>query len=182
MIGAGPAQSPAKVLLADPPWKFSDKVQGPGRGAEKHYPCMTVDQIVRFPLPPLADDCMLMLWRVAAMQQEALDVMRFWGFTLKSEVVWEKLTKHGKQHIGMGHYVRASHEVCLIGTRGRVQVQDRSVRSSFQAPVQEHSSKPDRIYEIAERLLPGGPYVELFARRVRSGWLQHGHELEGTSP
>jgi N6-adenosine-specific RNA methylase IME4 len=143
---------------------------------------MTVDQIVRFPLPPLADDCMLMLWRVAAMQQEALDVMRFWGFTLKSEVVWEKLTKHGKQHIGMGHYVRASHEVCLIGTRGRVQVQDRSVRSSFQAPVQEHSSKPDRIYEIAERLLPGGPYVELFARRVRSGWLQHGHELEGTSP
>ena len=62
-------------------------------------------------------DCLLLLWRVAAMQQEALDVARAWGFTVKTELVWEKLTKTGKPHFGMGHYLRGSHEVCLLATR-----------------------------------------------------------------
>jgi N6-adenosine-specific RNA methylase IME4 len=165
-----------RVLVADPPWKFGDKLPGKGRGAEKHYPCMSVDELVRFPLPPLADDCLLLLWRVAAMQQEALDVMRAWGFTLKSELVWIKETKTGKRHFGMGRYVRAEHEVCLIGVRGRVAVADRGIRSTFRAQVGRHSEKPGAFYELVERLHPG-PYAELFARRARPGWDCHGNEL-----
>ncbi len=168
---------PVRVLLADPPWLFGDKLPGKGRGAVKHYGCLTEPDLMRFPLPPLADDCLLMLWRVASMQQEALNVARAWGFTVKSEIVWEKLTRTGKAHFGMGRYVRASHEVCLLATRGRVKVADRSVRSRFAAPVGEHSQKPDRIYEIAEALVPGGPFAELFARRTREGWAQYGDEL-----
>ena len=168
---------PARVLLADPPWRFGDKLPGNGRGAVKHYACLSVPQLMRFPLPSLADDCLLLLWRVASMQQEALDVARAWGFTVKSEIVWEKMTRTGKQHFGMGRYVRASHETCLVATRGRVKVADRGIRSRFSAPVGEHSEKPDRIYEIAEALVPGGPFVELFARRVREGWMQRGNEL-----
>jgi N6-adenosine-specific RNA methylase IME4 len=167
----------ARVLLADPDWQFSDKLPGPGRGASKHYECSPVAEICAMPLPELDADCLLLLWRVAAMQQEALDVAKAWGFTVKSEIVWEKLTKHGKPHFGMGRYVRASHEVCLVATRGRVRVADRSIRSRFSAPVRRHSEKPDRIYEIAEALVPGGPYVELFARRRRDGWVQYGDEL-----
>lgn len=168
---------PATVLLADPPWRFGDKLPGTGRGADKHYPCLTTAEIQRFPLPPLAANCLLLLWRVAAMQQDALDVMRTWGFTLKSEVVWNKVTKHDKQHFGMGHYVRACHEVCLIGVRGRVAVADRAVRSAFEAPVQEHSRKPDEIYNIADRLMPKGARFELFARHARPGWIALGNEI-----
>lgn len=170
---------PARLLMADPPWHFGDTLPGRGRGAAKHYPCMTVEEICAYPLPPLADDCLLLLWRVAAMQEEALRVVREWGFTLKSEIIWEKLTKNGKQHFGMGHYVRVAHEVCLIGVRGRVKVADRAVRSSFSAPVGIHSQKPDEIYAIAERL-SAGPYVELFARRSRKGWQQFGNQLVAT--
>jgi len=170
--------SGARVLMADPPWKFGDALPGPGRGAAKHYPCMTVAELERFPLPLLAADCLLMLWRVAAMQHEALRVAAAWGFTIKSEIVWDKETRTGKAFFGMGRYVRAAHEVCLIGVRGRVQVANRSIRSRFAAPVLEHSRKPDRIYEIAEALIPGGPYVELFARRTRVGWLSLGNEFE----
>lgn len=168
---------PARVLMADPPWLFRDKLPGKRRGAAKHYPCLTVGQLEEFELPPIAANCLLLLWRVASMQQEALDVMAAWGFALKSEIVWEKTTKHGKQHFGMGRYVRASHEVCLLGVRGRVKVADHSVRSSFTAPVQEHSRKPDEIYDIAHRLVPRGPRVELFARRTRPGWYVLGNDV-----
>jgi N6-adenosine-specific RNA methylase IME4 len=38
-----------------------------------------------------------------------------------------------------------------------------------------HSAKPDRLYEIAERISPG-PRIELFARRRRAGWEAWGNQ------
>lgn len=185
----------ARVLLADPPWRFGDALPGDGRGAVKHYPCLTVADLERFPLPELAPDCLLLLWRVAAMQPEAFRVAAAWGFTIKAEGVWNKTTKHGKKAFGMGRYLRMCHETFLVGVResSKPKVASRSIRSTFEAdgepeivdldfdaPLGEHSAKPDRIYEIAEALIPGGPYVELFARRPRAGWLQYGNELPTT--
>lgn len=176
-----------KVLVADPPWRFSDRLPGPSRGAEKNYPCLTVDELKQFPLPPLADDCVLFLWRVASMQQEALDVAKAWGFTIKTEVVWLKKTIYGNRWFGMGRIVRAEHEICLVGTRGRPQVHDHSIRSTFttdldveglSAPAGRHSQKPEQIYDIIESLYPGGPFVELFARRQRPNWTCLGNEVE----
>ena len=178
---------PTAVLMADPPWSFGDALGK--RGAEANYPVMTLDEIKAFPLPPLADNCLLLLWRVAAMQQEALDVVRAWGFVVKSEIIWNKLTKKAgvecawckhvacNQHFGMGRYVRAAHETCLVATRGRVAVADHAVRSSFTAPVRAHSRKPEEIYTIANRLVPHGPRVELFARFTRPGWTTIGNQL-----
>ena len=57
-----------RVVCADPPWAFSDPLPGKKRGAEKHYATMTVDEICAYPLPPVADDAVLFLWRVASMQ------------------------------------------------------------------------------------------------------------------
>jgi N6-adenosine-specific RNA methylase IME4 len=168
---------PARVLLADPPWQHDDALGK--RGAAANYQVMPVDAIARYALPPLADDCLLLMWRLASMQEEALFVARAWGFKIKSEIVWDKLTAKGNPFFGLGRYVRASHETCLIGTRGRVQVADRSVRSRFEAPVTEHSRKPERIHEIAEALSEG-PYVELFARRRRRGWRCIGNEISKT--
>jgi len=165
------------VLVADPPWKFGDSLPGAGRGAAKHYQCMPVDGICCFELPPLERDAVLFLWRVAAMQQEALDVVKAWGFTVKSELVWRKVTVGGKRWFGMGHYVRAEHETCLIATRGRPKILSRSVRSTFDAPAGRHSEKPDAFYEIVEKLC-AGPYVELFARRHRANWTCLGNELQ----
>ncbi len=166
-----------RVLVADPPWPFGDKLPGAGRGATKHYKTMTIRDIEDFEYPALQRDAVLFLWRVASMQEEALRVMRCWGFTPKSELVWCKLTKNLRRHFGMGRYVRMEHEVCLIGVRGKCFPWDKGVRSVFTAPVGEHSAKPDAFYEIVERLYPGGPFHELFARRRREGWTQEGDEL-----
>lgn len=129
-----------------------------------------------FPLPSLADDCTLFLWRVAAMQQEALDVMAAWGFTLKTELVWLKRTCTGQRWFGMGRTVRAEHEVCLVGTRGRPVTRSRSVRSTFEAVAGRHSEKPAIFYDLIESLRDG-PYVELFARHRRAGWTSLGDQV-----
>lgn len=166
----------ASVLVADPPWAFDDALGA--RGATAHYSCMSVSQICELLEPHLcvAPDAVLFLWRVGAMQQEALDVMRYWGFRPKAELVWRKTTATGKRHFGMGRIVRAEHETCLIGTRGSIAPRSRSIRSTFDAPVGRHSEKPDAFYAIVEALYPG-PYFEMFARRRRAGWRQHGNEL-----
>lgn len=166
-----------QTICVDPPWKFGDKLPGAGRGAAKNYACMTAPEIVAMELPDLAPDCRLFLWRVASMQREAIEVMEGWGFTLKTELVWNKLTVTGKPWFGMGRTVRASHETCLIGVRGKPEVLSRSVRSVFSAPYTRHSGKPDAFYELVEELSPG-PYVELFARRQRPGWTCLGNEME----
>ena len=56
----------------------------------KHYRVLTLEDIQAFPLPEMAEDSVLMLWRVASMQQEALDVIDAWGFKHKTEIVWDK--------------------------------------------------------------------------------------------
>ncbi len=165
-----------KVLVADPPWSFNDKLPGPGRGAEKHYDVMTLEGIRNFQLPPLADDAYLFMWRVASQVPEAYEVARAWGFVPKSEIVWRKMTKHGKEHFGMGHHVRASHETCIVAVRGKPKPRVRNVRSIFHAPVGRHSEKPDAFFELVEMMCEG-PYVELFARRQRAGWQCEGNEL-----
>lgn len=173
-----------KVIAADPPWAFSDKLPGSGRGAAKHYTTMRPVDICRMPLPPLAKDCVLFLWRVASQQQEALDVVRMWGFTpVKTELIWVKKTSAGQRWFGMGRTLRAEHEVCLIATKGKPQVRNHNTRTTFTIDVDgfsakagRHSEKPDKFYEIVEALFDG-PRVELFARRHREGWTCLGDEL-----
>ena len=169
-----------RVLCADPAWSFGDRLPGPGRGAEKHYRVLSLAEIEAFPLPPLADDALLFLWRVSSQVEEACRVARCWGFVPKSEIVWVKKTPVGKRHFGMGRYVRMEHESCIVASRGRglSLIRDHSIRSTFEAAVGRHSEKPEAFYDLVEKLA-AGPYAELFARRRRPGWSCFGDELPG---
>jgi N6-adenosine-specific RNA methylase IME4 len=168
---------PFRVLLADCPWKFDDRLPGLSRGAERHYQTLSFTELKAFPLPPLADDCALFFWRVSSMPHEAIHVVRAWGFTPKTEIIWLKRTIHGKRHFGMGRITRAEHETCLIATRGKPKVLNHSVRSTFEAPYTRHSAKPEVFYSIIESLY-SGPFAELFARHQQPGWVAFGNEVQ----
>ena len=167
-----------QCIVADPPWAFKDKLPGKGRGAEKHYACLTVEQICGLKLPDVAPDALLFLWRVSAMQEEALQVVRAWGFVPKSEIVWVKTTARGNVRIGMGRTVRNAHETCIVATRRRYSrlIDSHSELSVVSAQRRKHSEKPTEFYSLVERLCVG-PRLELFARRHRHGWDCIGSEI-----
>jgi N6-adenosine-specific RNA methylase IME4 len=164
-------------IVADPPWSFGDKLPGNGRGAAKHYATLSVPDLQSFPLPELADNAYLFMWRVSSQVEEAYSVARAWGFTPKTEIVWVKRTVNGKRWFGMGRTLRAEHETCIVATRGKPSVLNKSTRSTFEAVVPDgrHSAKPEAFFDLVESLV-AGPYVELFARRVRPGWTCLGND------
>jgi N6-adenosine-specific RNA methylase IME4 len=127
--------------MADPAWLLRDQCPGKGRGATKHYKCLPTDEICEFQLPEMLNPSVLMLWRLASMQEDALRVVNAWEYTVKSEVVWVKTKPcprckgSGRDndpalkcqqcggscwvpHMGLGHHTRGGHETCLICTRG----------------------------------------------------------------
>jgi N6-adenosine-specific RNA methylase IME4 len=98
-------------------------------------------------------------------------MIRAWGFTYRSVLTW------CKPRLGLGHYLRNASEQLLFATRGRAPIQFRAQPTWLFAPVQQHSQKPEEVYEIVQRCSPG-PYLELFARRRRPGWDAFGNELD----
>jgi N6-adenosine-specific RNA methylase IME4 len=81
--------------------------------------------------------------------------------------------------MGQGYWTRANPEDCWLATRGGPKRLHADVRQLIVAPIAEHSRKPDETYERIERLVEG-PYLELYARRPRKGWVSWGNELEFT--
>jgi N6-adenosine-specific RNA methylase IME4 len=51
------------------------------------------------------------------------------------------------------------------------------VRNLIVAPVREHSRKPDDAHAMCEALFDG-PYLELFARAPRDGWMVWGNQTD----
>jgi N6-adenosine-specific RNA methylase IME4 len=174
------------VILADPPWTYNDKCHAGERGAGYKYDLMTLDQIcdMRSFIDSLAaPDCLLAMWHVPPMPAEALRVVTAWGFTLKTfkGFTWHKLTKHSKEHFGMGNWTRANSEDCLFAARGKPKRINMGVRQVIHAPVREHSRKPDEARERLVILMGDVPRIELFARERVEGWDLWGNESENAA-
>jgi N6-adenosine-specific RNA methylase IME4/ParB-like chromosome segregation protein Spo0J len=156
-------------LLIDPPWKFHvyDAAHDPNRSPERHYPTMTNEDICKLPIADLATpDAALFLWTTAPHLPEAFQVLAAWGFEYVTNFTWTKGT------IGLGFWVRNSHEHLLIARRGTMPspLPARRPPSVIEAEPREHSRKPDEAYVAIERMYPALPRIELFAREARPGW------------
>lgn len=170
----------AGCIIADPPWRFENySAKGEAKNPSAHYACMSTDEIAALPVSHLAGpDCAMLMWATAPMLPDAIELMRAWGFTFKSAGAWAKQSSTGnKWAFGTGYCFRSAAEFFLLGTIGEPKVRSRSVRNLIVAPVREHSRKPEDQYEMAEALFDG-PFIELFARSRRPGWLSWGNELE----
>lgn len=171
------------TILADPPWRFTNRT---GKVAPEHtrlarYNTMTLEEIMALPISQIVLPAShLYLWVPNALLAEGLAVMRQWGFTYKTNLVWYKTRKDGgPDGRGVGFYFRNVTELILFGVRGslRTLAPGRRQVNLFQTRKREHSRKPDELYDIIEQCSQG-PYLELFARHAREGWHQWGDELE----
>ncbi len=178
------------VILADPPWQYYNYAAKPGethdraRGAQKHYGTMTHDDLCSLPVLDIVEDrAALFMWAVWPMIDEALAVIKAWGFKYKT-LAWEwvKLNPNNMGiAIGMGNYTRSNPEPCLLEFRGDpLPVAVHDVTSVIMSPLQEHSRKPSVQYDRIDALYPQYEKIELFARRPRDGWDVFGNEVENS--
>lgn len=176
-------------ILADPPWQFINRT---GKIAPEHrrlsrYGTMNAPAICALPVAELAAGTShLYLWIPNAMLPEGLQVMKAWGFTYKSNIVWHKIRKDGgSDGRGVGFYFRNVTELVLFGVRGkgaRTLQPGRTQVNYLETRKREHSRKPDELYPIIEACSPG-PRIELFARGARRNWTVWGNQaVDGYEP
>lgn len=169
-------------ILADPPWQFINRT---GKMAPEHkrlsrYGTMDLPTIAALPIVKVSEPTAhLYLWVPNALLPEGLQVMKAWGFSYKSNIVWHKRRKDGgSDGRGVGFYFRNVTELVLFGVRGknaRTLQPGRTQVNYLGTRKREHSRKPDELYDIVEACSPG-PRLELFARGVRPGWTVWGNQ------
>ena len=178
---------PFATIVADPPWRYADKLLGVSsgkQGASSHYPTMNEADVCAMPVEEIAEpNAHLYLWVTNPMIQRGLNVMAAWGFTYKTMLTWVKVKKRailpyaeGQVRMGLGRYYRGATEHVLFGVRGKMMLRDNGLLNVIHAPIGRHSHKPQRLYTLVERASPA-PYVELFARGPRDGWVVWGNEI-----
>ena len=145
------------------------------------YATLTIKQIRGIPVNGVAaKNSHLYLWVPNALLEEGLKVMKDWGFTYKTNLVWHKIRKDGgPDGRGVGFYFRNTTEMVLFGVKGRLRTLQpgRSQVNIVKTRKREHSKKPEELYDIIEDCSPA-PFLELFARGKRKGWKMWGNEAD----
>lgn len=196
-----------RCIAADPPWEERGAgkcKRGADRHYPLMSTPEIIATIAGAPEWKPAKSAHLWLWVTDNFLRDGLLVMDALGFRYMRALVWVKwdparvivaalreaagvleggdplallrLVRRALQ-IGIGQYLRGSHELCLLGVRGRAAVPppDRRRPSVIVAPRGRHSEKPDEAFEVFEAVSPG-PRVEFFARAPRAGWDAFGND------
>ena len=110
------------TILADPPWRSTNRT---GKMAPEHkrlsrYGTLRFEEIIDLPVEELLlPQSHLYLWVPNALVGEGLEVMKAWGFSYKTNIVWYKIRKDGgPDGRGVGFYFRNVTELVLFGVRG----------------------------------------------------------------
>lgn len=169
ILSIKPVAGKYRTIMIDPPWDhYTFSLAGRGL---PNYATLSQDDLLDGPenadtwIPDWADDqCHLYLWVTNNFLTRGVDLVRHWGFDHRTVITWVK------PRFGLGSYFRSSTEHMLFATKGDVlttRVDD--IPSHFEAPLGEHSAKPERAYEIAE--LASYPMrLDVFFGKPRDGW------------
>lgn len=170
-----------QIIYADPPWHFRNYADDTAsRWVGDQYPVMNVGDICRLPVGCIADnDCVLFLWTTAPCLQEAIQVLKAWGFEYKTKAFcWVKQNRSGMGlFTGMGYWTRSNTEDCWLCTKGKPKRIDAGIHQVILSPVMGHSQKPSIVRERIVQLMGDLPRIELFARRKIDGWDCWGNEV-----
>jgi len=181
-----------EVVIIDFPWDYDRKLSGSPK-----YKTMTVDQIKQeIPKLPLAKNAIVFMWTTNPKLEEAFELIDFYGLDYKTNLVWVK-TKDKKlwseeeiidtkTQKGTAHYIKGSHELLLIATKGNLGLPPHSARISsvvFAERTRKHSQKPAVFKKIINDFYPAKKKLEMFNRDKdeyhNKTWHYWGDESEG---
>lgn len=188
------------IVYADPPWRFKNwsmkefaerGEKWARRNGRSPYDVMDTKDICAMPVDSLsARASILLMWATYPKLEDALQVIKAWGFEYKTVAFsWVKLNPSGQGFkMGLGYHTRGNVEPCLLATKGAgLRRVDNAVmqviidEGVLIAPVGEHSEKPAEARRRIERLYGDVPRLELFARQRAAGWAIWGNQAPGGS-
>jgi N6-adenosine-specific RNA methylase IME4 len=172
------------LILEDFEWDYEvrSRETGMDRHAANHYEVATdahtPEEIVtrtaeRFACA--ADDCVLFMWAPIPHLAIAIDVLRLRGFKYVSHYIWHK------DRIITGWWIRAKHELLLIGVKGKPPCPAPGTQwaSVIDGAMGAHSAKPECFLKMIETYFPTLPKIELNRRGPpRLNWDAWGNEAE----
>ncbi|MEP2977981.1 MAG: MT-A70 family methyltransferase [Lentilitoribacter sp.] len=174
------------VVYCDCPWEQIVYSKETGLDKAYPYPTMTFEDIMDLCAgdnSPALDDAVIFFWATANRVHIGIDVLRHWGFDIKTQFVWNK------EHIGNGYWVRDKHEVLIIATRGKnpppCPLPGEQADSLYSEKKGEHSAKPVHFAQVINDYYPDLPKLEMFQResslapddvRLNGSWTFWGNE------
>lgn len=171
-----------EIIYCDPPWDYKGQTQHAGHGggstggAVSHYGTLTIEQLKRIDIRAIANkDCLLFLWSTSPHLDQAIDLMKAWGFQWATVgFVWDK------QRVNPGFYTMSQVEMCLIGKMGKIPRPRgaRNVRQFLSEMRGDHSAKPSEVRDRIDLMFPSQKKIELFARKKVVGWDAWGEEID----
>ena len=172
------------LILSDPPWKQKrggkKSVRQNSSGIDLDYETLSINDIesVQRQAREMSNpNHVLFLWTIDKYLIESEAIVRRLGYKLHARMIWNKVTG-----IPAAFTIRFGHEYLLYCYHGNLLPVDKSERgkihSVFTEQVKRHSQKPEKSFELIERLYPMANKVELFARSKRPGWQVWGNEVE----
>ena len=165
--------------MTDPPWQLA--TSNPTRGVAIGYQQLADSLIRAIPFGSLQDNGFLFIWVINVKYKFALDWAEGMGYTLVDEVVWVKSTVNRRLAKSHGFYLQHAKETCLVFRKGNdpPNTQPNVDNDVIYSVRRGQSQKPVEIYEMIERFVPGGTYLEIFGRRnnLRDYWCTIGNEL-----
>jgi hypothetical protein len=171
------AQAKYATIVIDPPWDWGDEGDKDQLGrARPDYSTMSIEQLERLDVGGLADDdCHVYLWITNRSLPKGFRLLKAWGFRYITAITWVK------PHFGMGNYFRGQTEHVLFGVKGSQPLKRKDAGTVFQADrgPAGHSSKPPAFLEFVESCSPG-PFLEMFSRSARPGWVAWGENTNAT--
>lgn len=178
-----------RVVLADPPWSLHQTRNRGSVGyaaAEDHYPVMTDERILSLGEAVreiAAENSFCFLWVTTGTVPLGIKVLEAWGYIYTSFYFW------AKPRFSLGNTFRNAGELLLLGKRGKgTKVAFKSQPNWGFHALQAHSTKPEEIHLMVERLVGADEstkMLELFARRpapTRLSWDIWGNEIPASEP
>lgn len=161
---------PFDVLVVDPPWQYEKRKEDTTHRGRNPYPTMTTEEICAYKIHP-SENAMLWLWTTNAFMRDAYRVLDEWGFQEKTILTWVK------DRMGVGDWLRGKTEHCILAVKGKPLVTLTNQTTVLEAPVREHSRKPDEFFALVDALCPSRNRAEYFQREEREGWKGIGVEM-----
>lgn len=173
-----PTNKKYRVIYADPPWQYDGNQYGKSgvryTQIDSHYPTLSLEELSSLPVGEItAKNAVLFMWTTSAFLESALGLARSWGFTYRSNMIWDKV-KHT-----IGYYVSMRHELLLICGQGASTPDVKKLYDSVYVEERTtHSKKPEYFRHLIDELYPHGNRIELFARgELPKGWDAYGNEV-----